>query len=104
MSVKLRSSIREPRSTTPKGRDDFFGKRQSTASNDVALDVHLPLRNEPGDARVHNRIVPDSRTDPLTSFLDGVIGKNRDIKIFLDVVDARSCGERSRDALYGPGQ
>src|SRR5208283_577687 len=61
-------------------------------------------RNEPGDARVHNRIEPDPCTDPLTNFLDRVIGKSRDIKIFLDVVDARSCGERSRDALYGPGQ
>jgi hypothetical protein len=60
--------------------------------------------NEPGDARVHNRIEPDSFTDPFTNFLDRVIGKSREIKIFLDVAGVRSCGERSRDALYSPGQ
>ena len=60
--------------------------------------------NEPRDARLYNRIEPDSCSDTFTNFFDGVVGKSRDIKILLDVADACSCGERSRDALYGPGQ
>ncbi len=59
--------------------------------------------NEPGNACVHNRIEPDSCTDLFTNFLDRVIGKSRDIKIFFDVADARSCGKRSRAALQRPG-
>jgi hypothetical protein len=68
------------------------------------LERSSSLGNEPRDARVHNRIEPDSCTDTFANFLDGVIGKSRDIKIFLDVVGVRCCGERSRAALYGPGQ
>jgi hypothetical protein len=59
--------------------------------------------NEPGNAGVHNRIEPDSCTDPFTNALDRVIGKSRDIKIFPDVADAGSCRERSRAALQRPG-
>jgi hypothetical protein len=96
MSVKLcldpRASLDDTEGPMTSGKGVYAG--------DVAWTSSSP-RNEPGDARVHNRIEPDSRTDPLTNFLDDVIGKNRDIKIFLDVVDACSCGERSRDALYG---
>ena len=66
-------------------------------------EVHLALWNEPRDAGVNGRIEPDSRTDTFTNFLDGVIGKSRDIKIFLDVADGCRCGERSRAALQRPG-
>src|SRR5216684_8355014 len=48
--------------------------------------------NEPRDARLHNRIEPDSYTDTFTNFLDGVIGKSRDFQIFPDVEGACSCG------------
>ncbi len=58
----------------------------------------------PGMPVFNNRIEPDSRTDPLSDLLDGVIGKSRDIKIFLDVADAGSRGERSRAALHRPRQ
>jgi hypothetical protein len=59
--------------------------------------------NEPGDARVNNRIESDSFTNPFTNFLDGVIGKSRDIKIFRDVARVRRCGERSGATLQRPG-
>jgi hypothetical protein len=48
--------------------------------------------NEPGNARLHNRIEPDSRVDPLTNFIHGFVGKSRDIEIFLDVAGACRCG------------
>ena len=55
------------------------------------------------DARIHNWIEPDSRTDPLSDLFDGIIGKSGDIKIFLDVANAGSCSERCRAALQRPG-
>ena len=99
MSVKLRL---DPRASL----DDTEGPMTSGKGVYAAtwLGRSSSPRNEPGDARVHNRIEPDSCTDPLTNFLDRVIGKSRDMKIFLDVAGVRSCGERSRDALYSPGQ
>ena len=75
-----------------------------SAQRKFRLERSLSPRNESRDARVYHRIEPDSRADPFTNLLDGVIGKSRDIKIFRDVAGACSCGERSRDALYGPGQ
>jgi hypothetical protein len=68
-----------------------------------ALERSSSPGNEPRDARVYNRIEPDSRSDSLSNLFDGVIGKSRQIKIFLDVTDACSCGERSRATLHRPG-
>jgi hypothetical protein len=64
MSVKLRL---DPRASL----DDTEGPMTSGKGVYAAtwLGRSSSPRNEPGDARVHNRIEPDSRTDPLTNFL-----------------------------------
>src|ERR1700689_2676747 len=59
--------------------------------------------DEARDPCLDDRIEPDSCTDSLSYLFDGVIGKRRDVKIFLDVADAGSCRERSRAALQRPG-
>jgi hypothetical protein len=59
--------------------------------------------NESRNARFHNRIEPDSRSDFLSDLFDGVIGNSRDIKILLDVIAVRSRGQKRRPSLDRPG-
>jgi hypothetical protein len=78
--------------------------RHTQLSGKFRLERSSSPGNEPRDARVYNRIEPDACTDSMSDLVDCDIGKSRDIKIFLDVADACSCGERSRAALQRPGQ